>query len=198
MERCVQGKLESVQGKLESVQGKLELIIGNMFSGKTSELIRRINKEKSISKRILVINYIDDNRYGSKNEIISHDNLKVNCIKVKKLNEILNFDDYDSFFIDEGQFFEDIYSFVLLLVDVKNKHVIVSGLDGDSFRNPFGDIIKLIPLCDTVDKLTAYCNKCNNGVIAPFTKKINGNTDLIDIGGIDKYIPVCRYHYFKL
>ena len=180
------------------MMGKLELIIGNMFSGKTTEIIRRINKEKSINKRILVINYIDDNRYTTDTpSIISHDNLNVNCIKDKKLEEI-NVNNYDSFFIDEAQFFEDLYSFVLLLVDVKNKHVIVSGLDGDSFRNPFGDIIKLIPLCDTVDKLTAYCNKCNNGVIAPFTKKINGNTDLIDIGGIDKYIPVCRYHFFNL
>ena len=45
--------------------GKLELIIGNMFSGKSTELIRRINIEKSISKKILVINYIGDNRYSS-------------------------------------------------------------------------------------------------------------------------------------
>jgi hypothetical protein len=32
-----------------------------MFSGKSTELIRRINREKSIHKRILVINFIDDN-----------------------------------------------------------------------------------------------------------------------------------------
>ena len=177
--------------------GKLELIIGNMFSGKTTEIIRRINKEKSINKRILVINYIDDNRYTTDTpSIISHDNLKVNCIKVKKLEEI-NVNNYDSFFIDEAQFFEDLYSFVLLLVDVKNKHVIVSGLDGDSFRNPFGDIIKLIPLCDTVDKLTAYCNKCNNGTPAPFSKKLIIDQRVINIGGDDKYIPVCRNHYLN-
>ena len=30
----------------------LELIIGNMFSGKSTELIRRINREKSINKKI--------------------------------------------------------------------------------------------------------------------------------------------------
>ena len=35
----------------KNIQGKLELIIGNMFSGKTSELIRRINREKSINKK---------------------------------------------------------------------------------------------------------------------------------------------------
>ena len=183
---------------MENVSGKLELIIGNMFSGKTSELIRRINKEKSINKRILVINYIDDNRYST-DKIVSHDNIKFDCIKVKLLNEIkVDFNDYDSFFIDEGQFFTDLYQFVVLLVDINHKHVVVSGLDGDSYRNVFGDIIKLIPICDTVDKLTAYCNKCNNGTSAPFTKKITNDSSLIDIGGSDKYIPVCRYHFFNI
>jgi thymidine kinase len=175
--------------------GKLELIIGNMFSGKTSELIRRINREKSINKKILVVNYIADNRYSS-NSIASHDNLKVSCLKLEKLNDVLIFQSkYDSFFIDEGQFFIDLYDTIKTLVDVHKKHVIISGLDGDSNRNVFGDIIKLIPICDTVDKLTAYCVKCNNGKTAPFTKKISGNSNIVDIGSADKYIPVCRYHF---
>ena len=85
----------------------------------------------------------------------------------------------------------------------------MSGLDGDYNRNIFGQIIKLIPICDTVDKLTAYCSKCNNGTIAPFTKKYNStggigsstmnntNTQIFDIGGIDKYLPVCRHLYLN-
>ena len=178
--------------------GKLELIIGNMFSGKSSELIRRINREKSINKKILVINYISDNRY-SQTSVTTHDNLKINCLKSEKLNDITEnmIQQYDSFFIDEGQFFKDLYKTVLMLVDQYKKHVIVSSLDGDYLRNPFGDIIKLIPICDTLDKLSAYCSKCSNGTIAPFTKKILINSNLIDIGGKDKYIPVCRYHYFN-
>jgi len=178
--------------------GKLELIIGNMFSGKSSELIRRINREKSINKKILVVNFISDNRY-SNNSVATHDNLKVNCLKLAKLNDITEnmIQQYDSFFIDEGQFFTDLFDVVLKLVDVHNKHVVISGLDGDSFRNPFGDILKLVPICDTIDKLKAYCCVCNNGTSAPFTKKICKNTQIIDIGGSDKYITVCRYHYFN-
>jgi thymidine kinase len=177
--------------------GKLELIIGNMFSGKTSELVRRINRTRSINKRILVINYIGDNRYSS-DSIATHDQTKVKCLKVAKLNDIpigmLN--DYDSFFIDEGQFFTDLYTYALLLVETYHKHVVVSGLDGDADRKMFGDLIKLIPICDSVDKLTAYCNKCNNGTYAPFTKRINGTKcEIVDIGGSDKYIPVCRFHF---
>jgi hypothetical protein len=84
-------------------------------------------------------------------------------------------------------------------VDKYNKHVVVSGLDGDSNRALFGDIVRLIPMCDTVDKLKAYCCKCSNGTLAPFTKKTakNKSNQVIDIGGIDKYEPVCRYHYFN-
>ena len=177
--------------------GKLELIIGNMFSGKSSELIRRINREKAINKKILVINYNLDNRYST-DSISTHDFTKVKCLRVSKLNDIPQgmIVDYDSFFIDEGQFFIDLYEYVKILVEKYNKHVVVSGLDGDSNREIFGQIIKLIPICDTIDKLRAYCNKCNNGTYAPFTKKIKGSSDeLIEIGGSDKYIPVCRFHF---
>jgi thymidine kinase len=178
--------------------GKLEVIIGNMFSGKSSELIRRINREKSINKRIIVINYIGDNRY-SNDSVSTHDYTKVKCLKLAKLEDfnVHLINQYDSFFIDEGQFFPDLYDFVINLVDNFKKHVVVSGLDGDCYRKPFGDMIRLIPICDTVDKLTAYCNKCNNGTIAPFTKKLksNSSTTQIDIGGTDKYVPVCRFHY---
>jgi thymidine kinase len=172
--------------------GRLELIIGGMFSGKSTELIRRINREKSINKKIIIINFIDDNRYSS-NSISTHDMIKVNCVKVEKLfeipEELLN--NYDSIFIDEGQFFYDLYAFVQKFID---KHIVISGLDGDSNQKSFGDILNLIPLCDTVDKLCAYCSKCNNGTLAPFTKKITKDTKQFDIGGSDKYIPVCRFH----
>jgi len=175
----------------------LELIIGNMFSGKTSELIRRINREKSINKRILVINYSLDNRYSS-DSVCTHDLTECKCLKVSNLNDIREglLNNYDSFFIDEAQFFVGLYDYVKKLVEVHKKHVVVSGLDGDYNRNLFGEILHLIPICDTVDKLKAYCNKCNNGTYAPFTKKINSeNSKCIDIGGSDKYIPVCRFHF---
>ena len=178
--------------------GRLELIIGNMFSGKSSELIRRINRERSIHKKVLIINYSGDNRY-SKDSVTTHDLTKVKCLKVEKLNDINHhmIQQYDSFFIDEGHFFKDLYTFVIDVIENFNKNVTVSGLDGDFNRQPFGDIIKLIPICDTVDKLTAYCNKCNNGTLAPFTKKLIKNESIIDIGSIEKYIPVCRNHYFN-
>ena len=180
------------------MEGKLELIIGNMFSGKSTELIRRINREKSINKRILVINFVGDNRYST-DSISTHSNQKIKCLKLNKLHDlpIGMINDYDSFFIDEGQFFVDLFEYTKNLVDVYKKRVVVSGLSGDFSRNNFGDIIKLIPICDTIDKLCAYCKICNNGNDGPFTKKISSEKSIIDIGSNDKYIPVCRTHYLN-
>jgi thymidine kinase len=39
-------------------------------------------------------------------------------------------------------------------VEVYGKHVVVVGLDGDAGRAPFGDVLKLIPLADSVEKKT--------------------------------------------
>jgi thymidine kinase len=176
------------------MNGRLELIIGSMFSGKSTELIRRINREKSIDKKIIIINYIDDNRYSS-NSVSTHDQVKVNCIKVSKLMDIPNelIKNHSSIFIDEGQFFMDLYSFIV--THVNDKHIVISGLDGDSNQKPFGQILNLVPLCDSIDKLCAYCKKCNNGTLAPFTKKLGTSKNQMDIGGSDKYIPVCRFHF---
>jgi len=183
------------------MRGRLEIILGNMFSGKSTELIRRFNREKVLNKRIICVNYYLDNRYTNENKMNTHDNNSIDSLKIEKLEYLLEpevLKNYDSFFIDEGQFFNEIYSIVKLLVDIHNKHVVIAGLDGDSNRNKFGDLISLIPISDTVDKLSAYCNKCNDGTYGPFTKKLNdSNNNVIEIGGKDLYIPVCRNHYFE-
>jgi hypothetical protein len=52
--------------------GYISLIIGCMFSQKTTELLRRVRRYKSIGYKVLVVNYIGDNRYG-KDCVSSHD-----------------------------------------------------------------------------------------------------------------------------
>jgi thymidine kinase len=178
--------------------GTLEIIVGNMFSGKSTEMIRRIKRLSSIGKKISVINYIHDNRYSS-DSLATHDNITIKSYKFEKLEDLLLNEEYinqtDSFFIDEAQFFVDLYDIVILLVEKYKKHVVVSGLDGDSRRNKFGSILDLIPMCDSIVKLQAYCKICNDGTYAPFTSKIIIDNNVIDIGSSDKYIPVCRLHY---
>ena len=105
--------------------GCLEIIIGNMFSGKSTELIRRINTMKSINKKIVIINYLHDNRY-SNDSVSTHDSVSVKSLKIEKLLlipiEILI--ESECIFIDEGQFFNDLYEFICLYVDIYKKHMV--------------------------------------------------------------------------
>ncbi len=50
----------------------LTIIMGNMFSGKTSELIRRLKRLKSIGKDVVVVNSAKDTR-SSEEVLKTHD-----------------------------------------------------------------------------------------------------------------------------
>jgi|TARA_B110000967_G_scaffold115004_1_gene117682 thymidine kinase len=169
--------------------------MGNMFSGKTSELIRRLKRLKVIGKNILVVNSAKDTR--SPDEVLkTHDNVKFNCLKVYDIFEVLKqveFDEADVIAIDEAQFFPKLRRFVECCLLV-NKSVILAGLDADSFQQKFGELIDCIPLACEVTKLSALCMHCNNGVSGPFTKRIVDDQRLELIGGSDMYEAVCRDH----
>ena len=62
------------------MSGRLELIIGCMYSGKTTELIRLIDRYRSINKNMMILNYIQDTRYGDDNKIYTHSKLGVEAI----------------------------------------------------------------------------------------------------------------------
>jgi len=176
----------------------LELKIGCMFSGKTTEIIKEVTRLSVIEKKILLINSSLDDRYDV-NKVCSHNNNKLDCISVSKLEDIPleKYTDCEYIIIDEGQFFEDLYDFVSVAIDLNNKHVIIVGLNGDSERNNFGDIYRLYPLADKITLLTAMCIICKDGTPGIFSKKITDDTNQTDIGSTDKYIPVCRKCYHK-
>jgi thymidine kinase len=184
------------------MSGRLELIIGPMFSGKSTELIKHANRYISIGKNVLAINHKINNRYGS-NKITTHDK-KVfeNCIIIDKLNDIHNlytqkFNDSEIIIIEELQFFPDGFDFIKNTVDFTNKTVITAGLSGDFRRNPFGDVLKLIPYADSLTQLSAYCKKCGDGTLANFTKRITKENNTTLVGTADQYEAVCRKHYLE-
>ena len=174
---------------------RLELIIGPMFSGKTTELIRRVNRYKSINRKCLVINHSNDTR--SKDEVLlSHDKTIIKCLKLNtlfNLKNTLEFRDADIIAIDEAQFFTGLREFILN-IERTNKIIICSGLDGDFLRNPF-EIINCIPLADKVDKLSSLCP---DGTPAIFSKRIIEGDSTILVGGKESYIPVSRKLYLEI
>ena len=180
----------------------LELIIGPMFSGKTTELLRRLTTYNSIGKKCIYINSEldtrEDDNFSTHNPLIKEVN--IDSLKVKKIDDTLlqNVNKYDVIGIDESQLFNGLLEgCVLKMIDVMEKIVIVSGLNGDYKRQKFGKILDLIPHCDSIIKLYPYCKSCgDNGVItkALFSKKISGDDSIIDVG-YNNYIPVCRKCY---
>lgn len=177
--------------------GSIRIVLGCMYSGKTSEVIKECKKWYSISRNAVCVNYEGDNRYGNDENLYSHDLNKIKCVKTGELKQvdIEVIKTADIVLINEGQFFGDLLEYCLLWAEVYNKNIIVSGLDGDYLRNPFGKILDLIPYADSVTKLHAFCSYCANGTRAYFTKRITKETDQKVIGGEDKYKAVCRYHY---
>lgn len=101
--------------------------------------------------------------------------------------------------IDESQFFPDLLEFVLYAVESLSKHVIVVGLDGDANRKPFGQILNLIPLADSITKLKSYCTACADGTAALFSfyKKGSDKKEQVCVGGADVYTPLCRKHFLE-
>lgn len=167
--------------------GRLELIFGPMFSGKTTELIRRMNRSKSVGNTVLCVNSHKDTRCAS-----THDNAHLDTLKVDKLSDILGHtEEYDIITIDEYQFFENPNPIIENLLD-QGKTVIVVGLDGDFRQKKFGSILDLIPMADQVDKLSALCYRC--GSIAPFTKRSINDPVQELIGASESYKAVCRKH----
>jgi len=173
----------------------LKLILGCMYSGKTTEIIRIINSLKHIDEIPMIIKPIIDNRY-SKDKISTHNKQEYDCSSVNYLSSMRNITN-NYIIIEEAQFFDDLLLFVIDQVEMKNKNVIVVGLDGDSNRENFGEIHKLIPLCDEIVKLKAYCSICKDGTRAIFSKRISEKKDKILVGSDEDYIAVCRKCYLN-
>jgi len=175
------------------VNATLNLIIGPMFSGKTTELLRVAKRLSSINLKVLLLNFSEDIRYSTTN-MLTHDKEGLPCKFINNFNE-LNYDNYDIICINEGQFFTGLLKFCKEALQ-KNKTIYICGLDGDYKQEKFGEIIDLIPLCDSINKLHAFCNICKDGTKAHFTKRITNNKEQKLIG-TNEYIPVCRYHLNK-
>ena len=184
----------------------LSIIIGPMFSGKTWHLIKTFHKKKEEGKKVVVLNYSADTRYGE-NILSTHNQIQIPCLMVKNLCDIwlnrehpnyMEIRRADIILINEAQFFEDLEDVVLDMVETCEKYVEICGLDGTYSRTPFGngDIFKLMPFADHIEKLQGQCAKCPGN--SSFTFRITKDTDEIVIGGADKYIPVCRTCYNSL
>lgn len=178
----------------------INLIIGCMFSGKTSELIRIAKMNKLLDKKVLMINFDEDRRYTDNEKVCSHDLVTLECLPCgRDICHVKIFQEYidaEIICINEGQFFDNLLSFCIKACS-EGKEIHVCGLDGDYLKRPFGEILNLIPHCESVNKLTALCLSCKDGTKACFTKRTCESTETVLIGSTESYVPVCRKCYLK-
>jgi len=171
----------------------IALICGGMWSGKTTELFRRLRRAKHAGQTTILYKYSNDIRYGRKEMASSHDNIHETAIPTTTLdassitaNTVIG--------IDEGQFIGNLVPFCESAAS-QGCTVIVAALDSDFKREGFPSIVQLMPKCEKIDKLHAVCFVCKGE--ASFTKRIEEtNQQLEDIGGSDKYQAVCRRCFF--
>ncbi|XP_073280742.1 thymidine kinase a-like [Primulina huaijiensis] len=180
--------------------GEIHVIVGPMFAGKTTTLLKRMKSESSNGRNVAIIKSNTDTRYEL-DSIVTHDGEKLPCLPLavlSSLREKLGADAYEKLEvigIDEAQFFEDLYDFCSKAADHDGKTVIVAGLDGDYLRRSFGQVLDIIPIADSVTKLTARCEVCGNRAVFTLRKTDETKTKLI--AGAEVYMPVCRKHYMS-
>lgn len=176
------------------MSGQLNLIIGPMFSGKTTELIRRYRRHKVAGRSCLFIKFDGDSRYEVE-KVTTHDKITVDALKtdlLSKLDKEVN--SYDVVCIDEVQFYSDA-PFFLDHWATKGKIIDACGLNSTFERRPFKVVSKLIAQADNIIHLTAICEKTKNN--APFSKRIVKNKEEKLIGGKEFYRAVDRNTFFE-
>ena len=156
-----------------------QVIFGPMFSGKSTELIRRLQRFKIARYNCLIVKYANDKRYTEDDAIATHDRQMLQAVNATKLNDLKSkfniVDDYDVIGIDEGQFFPDIIEFAESMAN-NGKTVIVAALDGTYQRKGFANILELVPLAEHVIKLTAVCMICFED--GSYTKRITEDKEV--------------------
>ena len=175
--------------------GWIEVICGSMFSGKTEELIRRLNRAKIAKQKIKVFKPSIDKRYD-KEYIISHNQKHLSSSIISEASEILSLSEgYNVVGIDEAQFFD--LGIVKVCNDLANKgfRVILAGLDMDYQGNPFGPMPALMATAEYVTKVHAVCARSGN--LANHSFRTSKNNSLIHIGEKESYEPLSRVEFQK-
>jgi thymidine kinase len=179
----------------------LELFLGPMFAGKSSAVLGVIRRNNVIGRPTLCLTSALDTRYTQQAQIVSHNKDHYPATAVTQLLPILDSDAFhaaDCIVVEEAQFFADLREFVLAAVETYGKSVICVGLDGDSERRPFGQLLDLVPYADKIQKFTSLCRKCADGTEAIFTfRKEGAPGGQVSVGGQDQYEPLCRAHYLE-
>jgi len=171
--------------------GWIEGIVGSMFSGKSEELIRRLNRARIARQKVQVFKPAIDVRYTAE-EIASHSGLKHLSIPVSTTAEMMSHVEPDTqvIGIDEGQVFDMEIIDAVTHMAREGKRVIVAGLDQDYSGKPFEPMPQLLSVAEFITKTHAICVKC--GSTANYSQRTVESEARVEVGASDKYEARCR------
>jgi len=179
----------------------------SMNSGKSLLLIKMKYDYETVGKKVVCLTPSLNNRDGDgviKSRAL---NRKITALKVKQNDCIKTIVDkemsqkqVDLILVDEAQFFtEKQVEELTHYSDLHNIHVMCFGLRTDSNGDLFDGSAKLLAIAD---KLIEVKNTCHCGKKATMTLRIDSDRNVlknqpqVSIGSEEKYISVCRKHWF--
>jgi thymidine kinase len=165
--------------------GWIEVVCGCMFSGKTEELIRRLNRAIIAKQKVEIFKPSIDTRYH-KEEVVSHNETAIRSTPVNFANDILLLaGNCDVVGIDEAQFFDNDIVEVCNKLANSGKRVIVAGLDMDFEGKPFGPMPNLLAVAEFVTKVHAIC--ADSGELASFSYRLSDEDSKVLLGEKQEY-----------
>lgn len=187
---------------------KLYFRYGTMNSGKSLDLLKVYHNYKENNLKPFLFTSALDDRDG-KNVIKSRVGIQQNAVSLSKESNVYELmtkikkGHCDVILVDEVQFLESKQIYQLAdIVDKLNIPVICYGLRGDFKGQPFKASSVLMTIADTMEEIKTLCAECKNKKSIINAKFVNGalitEGEQIEIGGNDKYKPLCRKCYNKL
>jgi len=184
---------------------KLTFRYGTTGSGKTLDLIKIIYNYEENGMGVLVLTSKIDDRYGQ-DLVKSRTGVKRDAIGVSVDDDLVKIVEYkksvlgdklNCILVDEVQFFSipQIYQ-LAEIVDTLNIPVICYGLRGDFRKLPFESTSVLMTIADSLEEMKTICSVCGQKKATVSARLINGKVtdkgEQIEIGGNEKYKPMCR------
>lgn len=165
--------------------GWIEVICGCMFSGKTEELIRRLNRAIIAKQKVEIFKPVLDKRYHHEH-IVSHNENAIRSTPVNFASDLLLLaGDSAVVGIDEAQFFDEAIVDVCNTLANSGKRVIVAGLDMDYEGKPFGPMPQLLAVAEFVTKVHAIC--AQTGQLASYSFRLSQNNQQVMLGEREHY-----------
>lgn len=180
--------------------GRIEVITGCMYSGKTTELIRRLDRVQRTRESHTVITPDIDDRFGE--QVIGTHNsqtwkAEVVSTRPENVETLADGSNPDVIGIDEANFFPKELVRACKQWANEGVRVIVSGLDTDYRNEPFHPVPELLAIADDVDKLHAVCDECGSQGATCTQRLVDGEPARFDeptilVGGKESYEARCR------